>query len=196
MLQSETSASRGLTGCLGQRDEGARRTRLLQVLPLVVAMPHRSGSSHTWAEGVEAGYKSHSLPPQADVDLSWTFAGRLDNCTFHPQGEGHAQLPPTMLFLHHRSLFTLLITLHLAAARIIAIHATDDGFSIVNGGSDAVAGDILEFHFLSQNHSVVMGDPSTPCHPVATGGFFSGFLPTTLGENVPPTPSPPPAHRH
>ncbi|KAK0744227.1 hypothetical protein B0T18DRAFT_306678, partial [Schizothecium vesticola] len=47
----------------------------------------------------------------------------------------------------------------------------------------AVAGDILEFHFLSQNHSVVRGDPSTPCHPVASGGFFSGFLPTTLGEN-------------
>lgn len=91
-----------------------------------------------------------------------------------------------MLSLHHHSLFTLLTSLHLAAARIIAIHATDDGFSIVNGGSDAVAGDILEFHFLSQNHSVVMGDPSTPCHPVTSGGFFSGFLPTTLGENVPP----------
>ena len=36
----------------------------------------------------------------------------------------------------------LLVGIPLAVARIIAIHATDDGFSIVNGGNGAVQGDI------------------------------------------------------
>lgn len=48
----------------------------------------------------------------------------------------------------------------------------------------AAKNDTLEFHFHSLNHSVVQGDFSNPCKPVSTGGFFSGFMPTSSGENV------------
>jgi plastocyanin len=50
----------------------------------------------------------------------------------------------------------------------------------------AVPGDILEYHFMAHNHSVVMGDFSSPCMPGAGHkGFSSGFWPTsTSGENV------------
>lgn len=49
---------------------------------------------------------------------------------------------------------------------------------------NASVGDILEFHFLPNNHSVVMGNFSNPCQPASTGGFYSGFLPANEGENV------------
>ena len=45
-------------------------------------------------------------------------------------------------------------------------------------------GDVLEFHFMPKNHSVVMGDFDSPCMPAASGGFSSGFLPTNSSENV------------
>ncbi|KAK1827662.1 hypothetical protein QBC39DRAFT_232050, partial [Podospora conica] len=70
-----------------------------------------------------------------------------------------------------------------ATARIIAIHAADGAFSVVNGAASALPGDVLEFHFLSANHSVVQGNENQPCSPVPSGGFFSGFLPTAQGEN-------------
>ncbi|KAK3358548.1 hypothetical protein B0T24DRAFT_489805, partial [Lasiosphaeria ovina] len=47
----------------------------------------------------------------------------------------------------------------------------------------AAVGDILEFHFFPINHSVVMGDFNSPCVPVKTGGFFSGFLYVASGES-------------
>lgn len=49
---------------------------------------------------------------------------------------------------------------------------------------NASAGDVLEFHFHPFNHSVVMGDLAHACQPAATGGFWSGFLPVSMGENV------------
>jgi plastocyanin len=51
----------------------------------------------------------------------------------------------------------------------------------------ASAGDVLEFHFQPQNHSVAMGEFDSingPCVPSNTGGFFSGYMPTSSGENV------------
>lgn len=43
----------------------------------------------------------------------------------------------------------------------------------------AAQGDILEFHFYAQNHSVVMGVRGDGCQPASSGGFFSGFMPVT-----------------
>lgn len=49
----------------------------------------------------------------------------------------------------------------------------------------AMVGDVLEYHFFANNHSVVQGAFDTPCAPVTSGGFFSGFMPTSgSGENV------------
>jgi plastocyanin len=43
----------------------------------------------------------------------------------------------------------------------------------------AVKGDIIEFQFQGQNHSVIMGDlKSDSCAPAA-GGFNSGFMPVS-----------------
>lgn len=70
----------------------------------------------------------------------------------------------------------------LSAAETIVIEGGNTYFkpSSVN----ASVGDVLEFHFLPNNHSVVMGDLSKPCEPASTGGFYSGFLPTEDGQNV------------
>ncbi|KAF3767118.1 hypothetical protein M406DRAFT_321479 [Cryphonectria parasitica EP155] len=70
----------------------------------------------------------------------------------------------------------------LVAAKTIKIEAGDVYFDPVN--VNASVGDVLEFHFLPHNHSVVMGDLSSACQPAATGGFYSGFLPASSGENV------------
>lgn len=70
----------------------------------------------------------------------------------------------------------------LATAKTIAIKAENLYFEPSN--ITAAVGDILEFHFGPNNHSVVMGDQAKPCQPAATGGFYSGFLPASSGENV------------
>lgn len=69
-----------------------------------------------------------------------------------------------------------------AAAETIVIEANNNNFEpkCIN----AAVGDILEFHFAPNNHSVVMGDLENPCQPAASGGFYSGFWPVASGENV------------
>ncbi|CAK7231542.1 hypothetical protein SBRCBS47491_007966 [Sporothrix bragantina] len=47
----------------------------------------------------------------------------------------------------------------------------------------AQIGDIIEWHYLPANHSVVQSSFGEPCKPLNTGnGFFSGFQPTTSGQ--------------
>ncbi|KAH8879019.1 Cupredoxin, partial [Thozetella sp. PMI_491] len=47
---------------------------------------------------------------------------------------------------------------------------------------EANPGDVLEFHFLPHNHSVVMGDFDRPCKAAKSGGFYSGFFALMSGE--------------
>lgn len=47
---------------------------------------------------------------------------------------------------------------------------------------EANIGDILEFRFHPQAHSVVLGDYYRPCSPAEHGGFFSGFVPVEAGN--------------
>ncbi|KAG6099315.1 hypothetical protein E4U30_006804 [Claviceps sp. LM220 group G6] len=69
-----------------------------------------------------------------------------------------------------------------AAADIIKITATTD--SAFNPNSvTAKAGDVLEFHFQSGNHSVVAGDYHFVCSPLPIGyGFFSGYVNVDPGQ--------------
>ncbi|KAG5990140.1 hypothetical protein E4U52_004897 [Claviceps spartinae] len=69
-----------------------------------------------------------------------------------------------------------------AAADIIKITATTD--SAFNPNSvTAKAGDVLEFHFQSGNHSVVAGDYHFACSPLPIGyGFFSGYVNVDPGQ--------------
>jgi len=46
----------------------------------------------------------------------------------------------------------------------------------------ANVGDIIEWHYLAKNHSVVQSSFGAPCVPLAGGGFFSGFLPVGDGQ--------------
>jgi hypothetical protein len=62
----------------------------------------------------------------------------------------------------------------MANAVTIPINMTDLVF--VPEVITANQGDILEFHWLPHNHSVVMGDFDNPCMPTKTGGFYSGFF--------------------
>lgn len=68
-----------------------------------------------------------------------------------------------------------------------ATHRIDvgmNGFTFTPETVTAAKGDELEFHYHPLNHSVVMGDFSNACAPAPSGGFFSGFMPTSSGENV------------
>lgn len=47
----------------------------------------------------------------------------------------------------------------------------------------AEVGDVVEWHFLPANHSVVQSSFGEPCQPSSETSFFSGFFPTTEGQN-------------
>ncbi len=71
-----------------------------------------------------------------------------------------------------------------ATAATVRIDVGQSGLTFSPNSATAAKGDIIEFHFHPINHSVVMGDFSNPCKPAQTGGFYSGFMPTSSGENV------------
>jgi plastocyanin len=71
-----------------------------------------------------------------------------------------------------------------ASAKTIRIDVGESGLSYTPDDITAAVGDILEFHYHAINHSVVAADFASPCKPKASGGFFSGFFPTTGSENV------------
>lgn len=87
--------------------------------------------------------------------------------------------PAAMHFTHIQG---LLLAASSAAAKTITINGGNLYFDPPN--VNASVGDILEFHFLPNNHSVVMGDFENVCQPAVSGGFYSGFLPAESGENV------------
>jgi plastocyanin len=54
----------------------------------------------------------------------------------------------------------------------------------------AEIGDVVEFHYLAANHSVVQSSFGAPCVPLTDDskteiGFFSGFMPTPAGQQNP-----------
>ncbi|KAJ2896191.1 hypothetical protein MKZ38_005759 [Zalerion maritima] len=72
-----------------------------------------------------------------------------------------------------------------ALADTIKITATSD-LTFDPSEVTAAKGDVLEFHFEPSNHSVAMGEFGSingPCVPANEGGFFSGYMPTSGGEN-------------
>lgn len=71
-----------------------------------------------------------------------------------------------------------------AGAATIKIESGPGGLVFSPNETKAAVGDVLEFHFVAGNHSVVQGDFDNACHPATTGGFYSGYLPALNGENV------------
>jgi plastocyanin len=76
-----------------------------------------------------------------------------------------------------------------ARAATIKIDAGQGGIVFSPNETKAAVGDVLEFHFVAGNHSVVQGDFDNACHPATTGGFFSGYFPAQNSENVGSGPS-------
>ena len=52
-----------------------------------------------------------------------------------------------------------------------------------NNITNALPGEVIEFAFNPKNHSVVQSSFADPCHPLAAGGFTSGFLPTAVSPS-------------
>ncbi|KAF7552966.1 hypothetical protein G7046_g7253 [Stylonectria norvegica] len=81
-----------------------------------------------------------------------------------------------------KTIFALITLACLANAKTIKITAGSDN-KFDPDSIDAEKGDVLEFHFEPQNHSVVAGDYQYPCSPVDLGtGFFSGFVDSSDGD--------------
>jgi plastocyanin len=91
------------------------------------------------------------------------------------------------------SLTTAIPAQHIRSTGVI--HRVTAGFNGLNFEPDnisAAIGDIIEFHFLPKNHSVVQSSFSNPCQPLSPSpspntntstGIFSGFnFATTEGE--------------
>ncbi|EGR47650.1 uncharacterized protein TRIREDRAFT_63416 [Trichoderma reesei QM6a] len=70
-----------------------------------------------------------------------------------------------------------------ASAKTIRVDVGKSGLSFSPNDIKADKGDVLEFHYHAINHSVVAADFAKPCQPKASGGFYSGFFPTSSGEN-------------
>ncbi|KAM0283104.1 hypothetical protein ACHAQH_002707 [Verticillium albo-atrum] len=68
-------------------------------------------------------------------------------------------------------------------AKTIEINVASIPLTFLPDQVAADVGDVLEFHFYPQNHSVVAGDYDSPCTPLDHGGFFSGFVPVASGES-------------
>jgi len=53
-----------------------------------------------------------------------------------------------------------------------------DGLTYTPSNIIAEVGTLIEFDFFPKNHTVTQSSFKDPCHPLSTGGFFSGFVPT------------------
>jgi len=54
-----------------------------------------------------------------------------------------------------------------------------DGLTYTPNNIIAEVGTKIEFSFFPKNHTVTQSSFKDPCHPLSSGGFFSGFVPTT-----------------
>jgi len=53
-----------------------------------------------------------------------------------------------------------------------------DGLTYTPSNIIAEVGTQIEFDFFPKNHTVTQSSFKDPCHPLSSGGFFSGFVPT------------------
>lgn len=70
-----------------------------------------------------------------------------------------------------------------ALGKVVTVNVAQGGLTFSPNNIKADKGDTLEFHFYPNSHSVVQGDGSKACQPVA-GGFYSGVVKSSGGMNV------------
>ncbi|KAJ2894806.1 extracellular serine-rich protein [Zalerion maritima] len=81
-----------------------------------------------------------------------------------------------------RSVILAAASAGVAMAETIIVKVGQEGTTFDPQMVTAAAGDIVEFQFWPQNHSVVAGDMDKGCTPLADDGFFSGFMPVDEGK--------------
>jgi len=65
------------------------------------------------------------------------------------------------------------------------VNVGEDGLAFNPNSITAAVGDIVEFYFYPNNHSVAEGDFNTPCSAGSIANpIFSGFIPSSYGEAV------------
>ncbi|KAL1844530.1 hypothetical protein VTK73DRAFT_2350 [Phialemonium thermophilum] len=107
----------------------------------------------------------------------------------------------TLVIMYAKTAAVLALALGLASAAPTATPASDPSktvpltgvtHSVVAGlgglhfdPDNVVAeiGDVVEWHFLPKNHSVVQSSFDKPCQPLSDTSFFGGFYPTADGQN-------------
>lgn len=77
----------------------------------------------------------------------------------------------------HRLTFLLPLARQALVANIIPIIVGKDGLAFTPNLIRAFSRDVIEFRFLSRNHSVIAGDFEHACRLAHRRGFFSGFPP-------------------
>jgi plastocyanin len=74
--------------------------------------------------------------------------------------------------------------LSLASAVTHIVDVGKNGLAFTPNSTAAAVGDVVEFHFFPKDHTVTQTSFAAPCQANLTGGFFSGFMPTSSGEAV------------
>jgi plastocyanin len=73
----------------------------------------------------------------------------------------------------------------LAEAATLRVDVGLGGLKFTPNSTAAAVGDIVEFHFHPQNHSVVQSSFDSPCNfGTVANPIFSGFMPVSSGEGV------------
>ncbi|KAI9668206.1 MAG: hypothetical protein M1821_001026 [Bathelium mastoideum] len=82
-------------------------------------------------------------------------------------------------------LATLIPIVNAQAGNIQTVAVGENGFTFTPNTIAAPVGSVVQFQFYFFNHSVVQGDYSHPCQPLAGGkGFYSGYQVVASGVAV------------
>ncbi|OAL48326.1 Cupredoxin [Pyrenochaeta sp. DS3sAY3a] len=88
--------------------------------------------------------------------------------------------------MHFSNIFaaTALAGAALAENHFVAVGSRSGDLVFQPDSIRAAEGDTVTFRFWPKNHSVAQAAFASPCTPLAAGGFWSGFVPTTNTQAV------------
>jgi plastocyanin len=83
--------------------------------------------------------------------------------------------------MQFKTLSVLSFVAGLASAANHDVMVGQSGLTFSPNNLTAAQGDTVTFHYYPKAHSVVQAAFASPCQPLS-GGFFSGFVPSSTGE--------------
>ena len=144
----------------------------------------------------ELCFHQHSIPSLVTTQNNYCTGSNFQACSI--RGAFLQQLylmrPPSPFLsprMARKSYFTLfsltasIMSVLAAAGNIQTVAVGENGFRFTPDSILAPVGSVVQFEFYPFNHSVVQGDFSNPCQPLAGGmGFYSGYQVVTSGVAV------------